>query len=73
MQEDGKRELSRKRPKATSRMMETFHVLTRVDYMDVNICQNVLSCTLKICAFYYMESYLNIKMLKKKKKPGRYP
>ena len=46
-------------------MMETFHVLTRVDYMDVNICQNVLSCTLKICAFYYMELYLNIKMLKK--------
>ena len=34
--------------------------------MDVNICQNVLNCTLKICAFYYMESYLNIKMLKKK-------
>lgn len=26
--EDGRRELSRKRPKATSRMMDTFHVST---------------------------------------------
>ena len=46
--------MSGKRPGELSRMVKTFCFDWDVDYMRINMRQNLLSSTLKICAFYCM-------------------
>lgn len=72
VQEDGTRKLSGKRPKGTFQDDGNIPCFDwSFDHVGVNICQNVLSSTLKICAFYCVELY-QYKNVKKKKKPSPY-